>query len=383
MSNTLISNEVYCNHIYRDFLNSEQARCYENILYIGCESVTKKDFADIRRKHLDVKKCIFFCNNEPHWYDKGARLSLQFNKFIEFCRQHQIFNVDFYVPCFSDDMYRDDFKIMNDNYFRWNFIPYAVDLPIYNNDAVSISDKNIDQNDLQLEQIKYKFLHMNFTHRIHRQLFSKFLIKKNLFVENCVAINVKNRLNADAQPSPVERRCITIIQNDDWSMNQNLLELWRDTELSQHSHPDIDQKKNQSHYDFIKKSGFYIVSETMFHHPYPHFTEKTMSALLSGRPFIVIGASGSLRTLKSKGYKTFDNVVDESYDGITDPNSRMEAIFKIVEELNNRPLDQIKQNVSQSRDRVMHNRRLTVDRLNRYSKVSTNTRSNSDIVSIK
>jgi len=371
MNKTYIDILMYSDHRYRNFLNSEQAKCYEDIFHISCEYVTEKDLAEIGRKHSTVKKCIFFSNDEPHWYDKGASVSLQFNKFMELCRQHQIFNVDFYVPCFSD-MHRDAFKIMNNNYFNWNFITYDVDLISFgDNSAVSLLDKNFDRDDLQLEQIKYKFLHMNRTHRMHRQLFSKFLIQKNMFAENCVAINLENNLNADVQTSPIENvypGCINVDQNDDWPMNKSLAELWRDTKLSQHSNPDIDQLYWQSHYDFIEKAGFYIVSETVFHHPYPHFTEKMTSALLSGRPFIVIGPSGSLRTLKSKGYKTFDNVVDESYDGITDPSSRMEVIFKIVEELNNRPLDQIKQNVSQSRDRVMHNRRLTLDRLKRFKK---------------
>jgi hypothetical protein len=326
---------------------------------------------------MDEKKCIFFGVDEPHWYDQGARLSLQFNEFMSLCRQHQIFNTDFYVPCFGD-MFRDDFEIMNQNCFGWSFIPYHVDIPFYTSDAVMLA-KDIHNDDLKMEEIRYRFLYMNNTHRMHRQLFSKFLIKKNMLSENCVAINVNDQQKflitkqswskwLQTAKKENEKYCISTKQNDDWYMNATLLNLWKETELSQHQNPEIHpQTRQQLQYNFTEKAGFYIVNETVFHHPYPYFTEKTVSAFLSGRPFIVIGPSGSLRTLKSKGYKTFDNVIDESYDQITDPSNRLEAIFKIVEDLNHRPLDQIKKNVFESKDRVMHNKALTLDRLKTYS----------------
>ena len=267
---------------------------------------------------------------------------------------------------------------MNQNCFGWSFIPYHVDIPFYTSDALMLA-KDIRNDDLKMEEIRYRFLYMNNTHRMHRQLFSKFLIKKNMLSENCVAINVGDQQKflvtkqswskwLQTAKKENEKYCISTKQNDDWYLNSTLLNLWKETELSQHRNPEIyPQTRQQLQYNFTEKAGFYIVSECVFNHPYPYFTEKTVSAFLSGRPFIVIGPSGSLRTLKLKGYKTFDNVIDESYDQITDPSNRLEAIFKIVEDLHHRPLDQIKKNVLESRDRVMHNKALTLDRLRTYS----------------
>lgn len=357
---------IYHGHLKRDFMNSEQAKCYKHVDYIQCEKAVESDFIEIREKYSDEKKCIFFGVDEPHYYAKGSRLSLQFGQFLELCKKHQIFNTDFYVPCFGD-MFRDDFEIMNQNYYDWNFIPYQVDLPYYMGDAVTHMEKDIKNSDLNMKEIKYKFVHMNFAQRFHRQLFSKFLIKKDMVQGNCVAINRADDREFPMKDITQSTPIIPVIQNDDWPANNTLKKLWREIELSRKSNPDID-KKVASHYNFVEKAGVYIVSETVFHHPYPYLTEKTLSALLSKRPFIIIGASGSLRNLKSKGYKTFDSVIDESYDRITDPSHRLEAIFELVNDLHNKSIDQIKQIVSDSTDNVIHNRKLTLDRIRKYSK---------------
>jgi hypothetical protein len=47
------------------------------------------------------------------------------------------------------------------------------------------------------------------------------------------------------------------------------------------------------------------------------------------QPFILIGNPGSLALLKSLGYKTFDDVIRETYDTETDHRERMSALLKI------------------------------------------------------
>jgi hypothetical protein len=106
----------------------------------------------------------------------------------------------------------------------------------------------------------------------------------------------------------------------------------------------------------------------MFNHPSPYFSEKTVSALLSNRPFIIIGEHGSLRALKQKGYKTFNDMFDESYDNIIDPSSRMESIFELVKDINARSLDEIKENVLKCQDKLFHNRNLMMASISAYTK---------------
>jgi len=246
-------------------------------------------------------------------------------------------------------------------------MPYNVAFPWCHNDFTSITNSNVEQ-DIHVDKVQYKFLHMNFTHRMHRQLFSKFLIRENLIDTNCVAINLEDRARTSKTTNSSRPRCISVDQNDDWHLNKNLKNLWRDTPLKKVSNTSIDNHFYLCHYGFLKKAGVYIVSETMFNHPSPYFSEKTVSALLSNRPFIIIGEHGSLRALKQKGYKTFNDMFDESYDNIIDPSSRMESIFELVKDINARSLDEIKENVLKCQDKLSHNRNLMMASISRYTK---------------
>jgi hypothetical protein len=57
---------------------------------------------------------------------------------------------------------------------------------------------------------------------------------------------------------------------------------------------------------------------TVYNTEYPYLTEKTFKILANNRPFVILGDRGLLHKLKQKGFKTFDNYCDESYDQETD-----------------------------------------------------------------
>lgn len=61
-------------------------------------------------------------------------------------------------------------------------------------------------------------------------------------------------------------------------------------------------------------SSLLYISETVPHNKEFFLTEKTIKGLLSGRPFIVIGCVNFLNHLKSLGFRTWQEVLDESYD---------------------------------------------------------------------
>lgn len=64
-------------------------------------------------------------------------------------------------------------------------------------------------------------------------------------------------------------------------------------------------------------------------------TEKTYKPILMCKPFIIYGASGNLDILRKEGFKTFDPIIDESYDRVEDhPIIKREAIAKLLENLN-------------------------------------------------
>lgn len=70
-----------------------------------------------------------------------------------------------------------------------------------------------------------------------------------------------------------------------------------------------------------------VVLETVFDQRI-HLTEKILRAIACGHPFILAAGPGSLRLLRSYGFLTFSSYIDESYDDISDPELRLNAIVK-------------------------------------------------------
>ena len=69
-----------------------------------------------------------------------------------------------------------------------------------------------------------------------------------------------------------------------------------------------------------------VVLETLFDDRRWQLTEKSLRPIACGRPFILAAAAGSLQYIKSYGFQTFAPYIDESYDTIQDPLSRLVAI---------------------------------------------------------
>jgi len=106
-----------------------------------------------------------------------------------------------------------------------------------------------------------------------------------------------------------------------------------------------------------------IVGETHFSNRLYTFntsfvTEKTFNAIANNQIFIVVGHTNSLDLLKSLGYKTFDSIVDESYDAIQDNGVRLETVAKEIIRFVSRPIEQIKEDYIKVIDIIKHNRDL-------------------------
>jgi hypothetical protein len=76
----------------------------------------------------------------------------------------------------------------------------------------------------------------------------------------------------------------------------------------------------------INDSLWHIVTETVFYYNKLHLTEKIFKPIVMKQPFMLLGAPGNLAYLKSYGFKTFDGIIDESYDTIVDNDARTEAV---------------------------------------------------------
>jgi len=84
---------------------------------------------------------------------------------------------------------------------------------------------------------------------------------------------------------------------------------------------------NLDDYKPIDNSTFWhIVTETVFYYDKLHLTEKIFKPIVSKQPFMLLAAPGNLAYLKSYGFKTFDSVIDETYDTIQDNDLRTKSV---------------------------------------------------------
>ena len=82
-----------------------------------------------------------------------------------------------------------------------------------------------------------------------------------------------------------------------------------------------------------------IVLETLFDDDRLHLTEKILRPIACGQPFILASTPGSLEYLRSYGFKTFENIWDESYDQEQDPQERMRMIADLMKSIASWPED--------------------------------------------
>lgn len=85
--------------------------------------------------------------------------------------------------------------------------------------------------------------------------------------------------------------------------------------------------------NFFYKALWNIVTETNFYDDKLHLTEKIFKPIAIKRPFILVSSPGNLAYLKSYGFMSFDQWIDESYDSEPDPEIRLQMIVKEITKL--------------------------------------------------
>jgi hypothetical protein len=87
-------------------------------------------------------------------------------------------------------------------------------------------------------------------------------------------------------------------------------------------------------FDESAESLLYLVTETVATGRRHHLTEKTFKPIALGMPFVIVGTQGSLRYLRSYGFKTFGEFWDESYDDEPNDQLRIKKIANTLKQLN-------------------------------------------------
>jgi hypothetical protein len=105
--------------------------------------------------------------------------------------------------------------------------------------------------------------------------------------------------------------------------------------LSQHFPPNQHDSAASADYNNTDYSciAIEVILETLFDDSRLHLTEKTLRPIACGRPFILMSTQGSLQYLREYGFRTFDGLIDETYDTIADPKKRLQAVIQEMSRL--------------------------------------------------
>jgi hypothetical protein len=115
---------------------------------------------------------------------------------------------------------------------------------------------------------------------------------------------------------------------------------YRCDDLTESQHNDHSQHI-QSHYD---RTACSVILETLFDADGSggvFLTEKTFKCLKHGHPFVMFAAAGSLASLRDMGYRTFDSVIPNRYDSLTDNTQRYLSVIRTIHELSQMDPDRL------------------------------------------
>jgi hypothetical protein len=115
----------------------------------------------------------------------------------------------------------------------------------------------------------------------------------------------------------------------------------------------------ETHFDADQSGGVFL-------------TEKTFKPIKHGQLFFIAGPAGSLQALRDLGYRTFDSVLDNTYDRIADNTKRWQRLCGAIQQAQHRLADRFEA----ARADIEHNQQLFLankaDRLNTlFTKLNT------------
>jgi hypothetical protein len=124
------------------------------------------------------------------------------------------------------------------------------------------------------------------------------------------------------------------------------------SERNDHSRTDVKYHANsycnivmETHFDADQSGGTFL-------------TEKTFKPIKHGQLFFIAGPAGSLQQLRDLGYRTFDSVLDTTYDRIVDNTHRWRKLCDAVQQSQHRLADRF----ASAQADIKHNQQLFLKR---------------------
>ena len=195
---------------------------------------------------------------------------------------------------------------------------------------------------LQHKDYTKKFINFNRRWRLHRPLIVTLLHDRNLLDQGYVSLATSD-FKQDSWKSRWAELLryynrhteITKILNRAESV-KSLPPMYLDTTDL------VTNRAEQTHStdEYYLNTYFSVVTETTYHTSpgydgIPFLSEKVFKCIAMKHPFILVTSPHSLQYLKQLGYKTFESLIDESYDNELDDGNRMIKIVNEIERLCN------------------------------------------------
>jgi hypothetical protein len=164
--------------------------------------------------------------------------------------------------------------------------------------------------------------------REYRLKFVELLVEKQLLKSSQISF------------SPVDNKC----HYKNHKFNNPVFEI---SNYSFENHLPLNTADSNSSADYVaqdyRQTAIEIVLETLFDDARNHLTEKILRPIACGRPFMLAATANSLEYLRSYGFRTFSELIDESYDTIVDPVKRLQAITDEMLRISTMPAEQKQQ----------------------------------------
>jgi len=98
-----------------------------------------------------------------------------------------------------------------------------------------------------------------------------------------------------------------------------------------------------------------VVTESRYAQPTANYSEKTLQPMFFKKSFILVAPPFTLKYLREQGFQTFSDFWDESYDECVDHERRMWMIFNLIDEIENTPIDDLRELYKAMQPVLQHN----------------------------
>ena len=178
----------------------------------------------------------------------------------------------------------------------------------------------------------------------HRNLLMSLLQTQNMLSNNIV--NYRDVFYAPEQHDEHLRAAMELVLQDQELcypyISPNLDPTWEVSDSISNSVSDIVP------WEIYRQTRYSIISETVYMGGF-FFSEKTTKAMFGKRLFVIFSCAGYLTRLRSMGFRTFDNVIDESYDLETNDVRRFNMAFQQLKKLSHMDYSRVQELTAEAR----------------------------------